>query len=273
MYLIWLRRCLITLFFASNVRLMAASQPIPMSRAECAYTQGAAEDVFYEIDEPASRFGGEGEKLHLMQNATLRALLVFRICPSIGEDVLAHNPSSPSSTGRWITIIGSSSMGPESIYYIELAVTGIQCRKSAPLLCGVKQKIEAALQDRKAREQYAGRQKLSFQEKIVSDAADEFTAATGQILAATDNVALVLSVFPEQFYAYMEVHPDVLDRWLDQASATLFRGDPDGLADRVEYKRLLIARVEKYRLAGSQHVSTMNKVLKMLKSAPVSSID
>ena len=267
---IWLRSCLIVLILESSMRLWAAGQPMPMSVAECAYTQGAAEGVFDYIDEPASRFDGEGEKIHLIQNATLRSLLVFRICPSIGEEVLAHNPSS---TDHWITLIGSSSMDPESNYYIELAVAGVQCQKSTPLLCGVKQKIEAALQNRRECEQYGGSQKLSFQQKIVSDAADEFTASTGDILYATDNVAFVLSVFPKQFYAYMEAHPEVLDRWLDQANATLFRGDPDSFADLVEYKRLLVARLEKYRLAGSQHASTMNKVLKMLKSAPVSSID
>jgi hypothetical protein len=86
-----------------------------MSREECAYTRGAAEYVFSILDEPASRMGSDEEKLHYTQNATLRTLLVFRICPSVGEKVLDNNSKL---TGHWIKNIENTMDGPD-IDYLE----------------------------------------------------------------------------------------------------------------------------------------------------------
>jgi hypothetical protein len=251
------------------MRLLAAGQPAHLSRAECAYTRGAAEDVFYYIEEPASRFDGEKEKLHKIEDASLRSLLIFGICPSVGEEVLAHHAALKSS---WTTMIDDALKGPEAVYF-EQGVTAIACLKSTPLLCGIKRKLEASFQDTKATGRNPKGQEISFPQRIMSDAADEYSTATGEILAATDNLAFVLLVYPEQFYAYMESHQDVLESWLSQASATLFRGEPASRDDLAEYKSHLVARVERYVLLEPRLDSTRNKVLTMLKSAPVSAID
>jgi hypothetical protein len=71
----------------------------------------------------------------------------------------------------------------------------------------------------------------------------------------------------------MKANPEVIQRWLDQASATLFRGEPEERDDLEKYKRLLIAKVERYQIRDSLLISTRNKVLEMLKLAPITSID
>jgi len=263
------RCCLVALIVGNTARPLAASQPVHLSEAECVYTRGAAEDVFYYIEEPASRFDGEEEKLHKIQNASLRSLLVFSICPSVGEEVLTRHSDSQS---RWTAVINSALKGPDAVYF-EQGVTAITCLKSTPLLCGMKRRIETTFQGPKALGRNSKNQELSFPQRIMSDAVDEYTAATGEILAATDNLAFVLSIYPEQFYAYMEAHQDALDSWLSQASATLFRGEPASRDGLVEYKRQFVARVEHYAPVEPRLASTKNKVLTMLKSAPVSVID
>jgi hypothetical protein len=137
----------------------------------------------------------------------------------------------------------------------------------------VKHKIEAAFHDRKRSGRDPVNHELPLAQKIISDAAIEFTDATGAILGATDDLGFVLSLFPEQFYFYMKANPEVIQRWLDQASATLFRGEPEERDDLEKYKRLLIAKVERYQIRDSLLISTRNKVLEMLKLAPITSID
>jgi hypothetical protein len=230
---------------------------------------GVAEEAFSFFDEPASAWGGEDAKLHLIQRASLRSLLVFGLCPAVGEAVLSRHKDFED---RWISILLAELGGPDGIH-VKNAVAGLSCQPVSSWVCGLKRKIEATQPAPKAHVGASENRSSSLSQKVTSDAVAEFTDATGEILGATDNLAFVLAVYPDQFYASMEAHPDVLEHWLYQAHETLFRGMPESRDSLAEYKRQLIAKVSKYTPEDAHLVPTRNKVLEMLKSAPVSSID
>jgi len=263
-------RCsLAFLIVTSGARALASDPPKPLSHAECMQTGGVGEEAFSYFDEPASAWGGEQAERQLIRRASLRALVAFGLCPTEGEAVLSKHKDFKD---RWISFLVAELGGPDAIY-LTTAGAELPCQRDAPQLCSLKQKIEGTQIALKEVEGASENRGANLSKKITSDACAEFTDATGEILGATDNLAFVLAVFPDQFYAYMEAHPDVLEHWLSQARETLFRGMPESRDTLAEYKRQLTNRVSKYAPKDKHLAQTRDKVLEMLKSASVSAID
>ena len=264
-----LQCCLLGLIVMPVIRLQASDPVTSLGGPECAQLKGVAGDAFSYFDEPASAWGGDEAKVHLIQRASLRALVLFRLCPTVGEAVLSEHKGFKD---RWVSTLIDQLKSPDGAY-VQDAVAELPCRSVASEVCSLKRQIEAAQPPPKKPVGNSENRSLSLAEKVTTDAGVEFTEATGEILGATDNLAFVLEVFPEQFFAYMNSHPDVLESWLGQSHETLFRGMPDSRDSLADYKRQLIDKTSKYTPKDARLLSTRDKVLEMLKSAPVSSID
>jgi len=264
-----LQCCLLGLIVMPGIRLQASDPVASLSGSECAQSKGVAEDAFSYFDEPASAWGGEEAKLRLIQRASLRALVLFRLCPAVGEAVLSAHEGFKD---RWVSTLINEMRGPDGVYVLDV-VAELPCRSVASQVCSLKRHIEAVQPQPKKPADNSANRRLSLADKVTTDAGVEFTEATGGILGATDNLAFVLEVFPEQFFAYMDAHPGVLESWLGQAHETLFRGMPKSRVFLAEYKRQLIDKTSKYTPKDARLLPTRDRVLEMLKSAPVSVID
>jgi len=179
-------------------------------------------------------------------NAAVLALLVAAACPEAAERALDQNQTNAklwlgSLKGDLESSLPSDLISP----MLSSLITDIHCTSSTPGLCSLRERLRDLLGSAPPRTTGYGAC-VSIGPILTESVVKDFMAADGAyVIDSTHDLATILFVCPDQFYAFMHSHPKELDAWLQQADRFLFWGDPSYKGILEQYRSELISQVKR----------------------------
>ena len=172
------------------------------------------------------------------------ALLVAATCPTAAERTIDRDEPN---TKLWLASLKDdmeSALPADSVPTALHSLAGsVNCTASTPGLCALQKRLPSLAGNGSPRA--VGDVCLSTALFLTDGLTKDLMDADGAyVIDRTHDLATVLAICPDQFYAFMHSHQKELDFWLQQADRFLFWGDPPSKIALGKYRSELISAVE-----------------------------
>lgn len=257
------------LLLLSGCLLSACAWPSRLAAETPLCTWGgysALHEAVAVFDYPPKALGGAGQKTVVVRHATLRALLAVERCPQTAEQAFSENPKS---TEQWIAAILQilEPYFPKELTRVNVGelAQGIACSANTPSVCEIRRQL-LGLSRGASHTKTPSDTCIALGPTLMREAVADLKDSGGDFVAATSDLAFLLSFCPDSFFAYMHDHRGELEPWLIGLQNDLFWGDPKDESLLKAYRAALIDFVE-HRSTG--YAAEKNQVLQRLQAAHV----